>query len=90
VPAGPGRPAENADRAFVSGLGSEETEPAIVAAVIEMGRALGMTVIAEGVETEEQVERLRTLGCAYAQGFYFARPLVASSVSSLPGARAAR
>jgi len=69
------------DRSFVSGLGPDETEPAIVAAVIEMGRALGMTVIAEGVETEQQAARLRALGCVYAQGFHFARPLPADAVT---------
>ena len=67
------------DRSFVSGLDRGEDEPAIVAAIIEMGRALGVTVIAEGVETEEQLERLRGLGCAYAQGFHFARPQPAAA-----------
>jgi diguanylate cyclase (GGDEF)-like protein/PAS domain S-box-containing protein len=70
------------DRSFVSGLGAGADEPAIVAAVIEMGRALGMTVIAEGVETEEQVARLRGLGCAYAQGFHFARPQPAAALEA--------
>ena len=73
------------DRSFVSGLVPTAPEPAIVAAVIEMGRALGMTVVAEGVETEEQRDRLEDLGCVYAQGFYFARPMAAAEISALPG-----
>ncbi len=73
------------DRSFVSGLGPTAQEPAIVAAVIEMGRALGMTVVAEGVETEEQRDRLEDLGCGFAQGFYFARPMAAAEISALPG-----
>jgi len=45
-----------------------------VAATIEMGRALGMTVVAEGVETSQQLDVLKRLGCDYIQGFLFARP----------------
>jgi diguanylate cyclase (GGDEF)-like protein/PAS domain S-box-containing protein len=65
------------DRSFIAGLGANTQESAIVAAVIEMARALGMTVIAEGVETEEQLASLRDLGCELAQGYYFARPMPA-------------
>jgi EAL domain-containing protein (putative c-di-GMP-specific phosphodiesterase class I) len=59
-----------------------------VAAVIEMGRALGVTVIAEGVETERQLARLRDLGCAFAQGFHFARPLPAAELTGVASAPA--
>jgi EAL domain-containing protein (putative c-di-GMP-specific phosphodiesterase class I) len=47
---------------------------AIVAAIVSMARSLELTVTAEGVETEEQVDALRMLGCDYAQGWYFGRP----------------
>jgi diguanylate cyclase (GGDEF)-like protein/PAS domain S-box-containing protein len=63
------------DRSFVSELGADAAADAIIAAVIAMSRALGMTVIAEGVETAAQHEILRRLGCDQAQGYHFARPL---------------
>jgi diguanylate cyclase (GGDEF)-like protein/PAS domain S-box-containing protein len=65
------------DRSFVSGLDTTATDLQIAAAVIEMGRALGMTVVAEGVETQEQLTCLRRLGCHFAQGYYFAKPMPA-------------
>ncbi|MEA2445431.1 MAG: hypothetical protein QOJ12_2723 [Thermoleophilales bacterium] len=61
------------DRSFVAGLDSGGSA-AIVAAIVSMAHSLDMRVTAEGVETEEQLERLRQLGCEYAQGFFFGRP----------------
>jgi diguanylate cyclase (GGDEF)-like protein/PAS domain S-box-containing protein len=63
------------DRAFVDGLGTDPNDSAIVAAVVAMAGALGLAVTAEGVETPQQLEELRRLGCASAQGYLFARPL---------------
>jgi diguanylate cyclase (GGDEF)-like protein len=63
------------DRWFVEGLGSDEQTTSIVAAVIAMGCALGLTIVAEGVDREEQLASLRALGCGYAQGYRWARPL---------------
>lgn len=63
------------DRSFISGLVQRTTDLQITAAVIEMARALEMTVIAEGVEDPEQLESLRRLGCHFAQGFHFAAPM---------------
>ena len=63
------------DREFVSGLGVEPEDTAIVSAVLSMARALGLAVIAEGVETEEQLEWLRRLECPYAQGYLLGRPM---------------
>jgi diguanylate cyclase (GGDEF)-like protein len=60
------------DRSFTSELTNGPRGAKIVAATIEMARALGMTVIAEGVETQEQLDVLRKLGCQYAQGYLFA------------------
>jgi EAL domain-containing protein (putative c-di-GMP-specific phosphodiesterase class I) len=57
------------DRAFVAGLGSDSAADAIAAAVINLGHALGLSVIAEGVETDEQLTVLRALRCDRAQGF---------------------
>jgi diguanylate cyclase (GGDEF)-like protein len=62
------------DRLFTGGVDSEE-DMAIVRAVIAFANSLDLTVIAEGVETAEQADRLRSLGCPLAQGFHFARPL---------------
>ena len=62
---------------LVGGLDREPEDRAIVEAVIGMARALGLTTIAEGVETESQAETLQKLGCPWAQGFYFTRPISA-------------
>lgn len=62
------------DRTFVEGLDCNPDDSAIVSAVVGLGHALGLTVTAEGVETPEQLDRLRSLGCDIGQGFYFARP----------------
>jgi diguanylate cyclase (GGDEF)-like protein/PAS domain S-box-containing protein len=62
------------DRSFVRGLGEDSGDSAIVGAVLGMARALGMEVVAEGIETEAQLACLHELGAQYGQGFYFARP----------------
>jgi EAL domain-containing protein (putative c-di-GMP-specific phosphodiesterase class I)/ActR/RegA family two-component response regulator len=62
------------DKSFVDGLGHDYEATAIVAAVMGMAHALDLRVVAEGVETADQVVRLRTLGCDEAQGFFYARP----------------
>ena len=68
------------DRSFVDGLGSESEDTAIVAAIVAMAHALQLEVVAEGVETKEQLERLRMLGCEQVQGYFLARPLTASAL----------
>jgi diguanylate cyclase (GGDEF)-like protein/PAS domain S-box-containing protein len=71
------------DRSFVEGLGIEQERTAIVEAVIGMARALSLDAIAEGVENEAQLSELRRLGCDYAQGHLFSRPLTPQKVTSL-------
>jgi EAL domain-containing protein (putative c-di-GMP-specific phosphodiesterase class I) len=71
------------DRSFVDGLGTESEDSAIVAAVVSLGHALGLTVVAEGVETERQLAELRALGCDRAQGFWFAPPQSAEVFASV-------
>jgi diguanylate cyclase (GGDEF)-like protein/PAS domain S-box-containing protein len=71
------------DRAFIERLVSEPGDRAIVGAVTEIAEALGLILVAEGVETEAQLEILRELGCHFAQGFLFARPLPASEMGML-------
>lgn len=63
------------DRSFVSDLRHDVGNAAIVGAVVSMAHALGLHVVAEGVEDEETVECLRGYGCEMAQGYHFARPL---------------
>ncbi len=75
------------DQGFVAGLGTAEADRAIVEAILGLAAALGLLVIAEGVETEEQAESLRSLGCRVAQGFHFSVPVSAAELESwLPGA----
>jgi len=62
------------DRTFVDGLGTETEDTAIVSAVIGLAHSLGLVAVAEGVETVEQLTRLRAMGCDLGQGYYFGRP----------------
>jgi EAL domain-containing protein (putative c-di-GMP-specific phosphodiesterase class I) len=66
------------DQSFVRGLPDDSDDLAICTAVIAMGRALGLKVIAEGVETSAQLATLRGLGCQVGQGYLFARPMPAA------------
>jgi diguanylate cyclase len=76
------------DRSFVSGLGNGHMaeDAAIVTAVITLAHNLGLTAVAEGIETSEQLSALRAMDCDMAQGFYFARPRPASAIGELLGA----
>ena len=64
-------------------------EPALAKAIVQLAQHLGMQTIAEGVEDAVQVDALRALGCGYAQGFHFSRPLAGDEFATLLGARAA-
>ena len=70
------------DRSFVSGLGIEDEDSTIVEAVIQLGRALGLTVVAEGVESPLQLQRLRDLNCDRGQGYLFGRPRPANLIET--------
>jgi EAL domain-containing protein (putative c-di-GMP-specific phosphodiesterase class I) len=63
------------DRTFVGGLGEDVEDTALVHMIVDLAHTFGMEVIAEGVESEEQVEQLKEMGCDLLQGFYFAKPL---------------
>ena len=62
------------DRSFIQGLGTDRRDNALVGAVVGMATELGLQVVAEGVETAEQLAQLERLGCNLAQGFLFGRP----------------
>jgi diguanylate cyclase (GGDEF)-like protein len=62
------------DRSFISNLDRSTDDEAVVSAIAGMARALGITLVAEGVETEQQARTLRLLGFGHAQGFHFQRP----------------
>jgi diguanylate cyclase (GGDEF)-like protein len=68
------------DRTFVASLGSSGSTGAIIQAIVTLGHALGMKVLAEGVETDEQRVLLRLAGCDEMQGFLFARPGPAAEI----------
>jgi EAL domain-containing protein (putative c-di-GMP-specific phosphodiesterase class I) len=71
------------DRSFVSSIGCSEVDDAIAAAVINFGHSLKLQVIAEGIETEEQLAFLRAHGCDTMQGKLFSRPLPANELTEL-------
>ena len=69
------------DRSFVDGLGQQLDDRTIVKAVIGLSHAMGLSVTAEGVETVDQLRVLRELGCQFAQGYYFGRPVPAAELT---------
>jgi diguanylate cyclase (GGDEF)-like protein len=74
------------DRSFVTPMLSDESDMVIVRSTVDLGHALGLRVIAEGVEDRETLERLRTVGCDRAQGHYFSVPVPAEEfISWIPG-----
>jgi predicted signal transduction protein with EAL and GGDEF domain len=62
------------DKSFVHGLAVTGREDAVVAAIVTLSHALGLVVIAEGVETQSQLDAVKSLGCDRVQGFLLARP----------------
>jgi EAL domain-containing protein (putative c-di-GMP-specific phosphodiesterase class I) len=70
------------DGAFVSGLGIDNEDTTIVEAVVKLGQALGLVVMAEGIETPLQLARLRELGCDKGQGYLFGRPRPAALIEN--------
>ncbi|MEI6557698.1 MAG: EAL domain-containing protein [Rhodospirillaceae bacterium] len=77
------------DRSFVIDLETDHTDQAIVATILELGRNLGLTVIAEGVETQGQMDYLRQRHCHGAQGYLIARPMEGQAVSAIAANRVA-
>jgi EAL domain-containing protein (putative c-di-GMP-specific phosphodiesterase class I) len=75
------------DRAFVSGLSEDAHSVAVLHAMRGLGSSLSLTTTADGVQTEEQLEKLRAEGCREAQGFYFGPPQSATEAVKLIAAR---
>jgi EAL domain-containing protein (putative c-di-GMP-specific phosphodiesterase class I) len=75
------------DRSFIAGLGTDGEDSAIVTAIIGMARTLGLTVVAEGVESREQLAQLTLLDCDRAQGFLFAPPAPADRIEQMIATR---
>ncbi len=66
------------DRSFVRDIATDPSDHAIVSAIVAMARSLNIQVVAEGIESWQQLEILRNMGCTYAQGFLFAKPCAAA------------
>ena len=71
------------DRSFIKKLSATTGSNEILKAIIQLGSNLKMNVVAEGVETDEQLDQLRDLNCPYAQGFWFSRPIDSQSMTKL-------
>ena len=78
------------DRAFVSGISESSTERAIIGAIIQLGKTLGLRIVAEGIETDEHATFLTKTGCDEAQGYLFSPPVSATAFEALLIAQAAR
>jgi diguanylate cyclase (GGDEF)-like protein len=73
------------DRSFVGRMGRNNEENQIVQTIIMLGHNLGMDIVAEGIETPEQLALLRQLGCDYGQGYLFSKPMTAADIELLLG-----
>ncbi|MBR5683171.1 MAG: bifunctional diguanylate cyclase/phosphodiesterase [Ruminococcus sp.] len=71
------------DKSFIDKINTSESSKQYVAAMISMGHIMGLDVISEGVEEQEQLEALRTIGCDYVQGFIWGRPMSAEDAEKL-------
>ncbi|HEV7798253.1 MAG TPA: EAL domain-containing protein, partial [Pyrinomonadaceae bacterium] len=71
------------DQSFVRDINTDSNDAAIVAAIIDLAHALKLNVVAEGVETEEQLDCLRGLGCDEVQGYLFSKPLTVDAFTEL-------
>lgn len=71
------------DRGFIDGIGHDRDDESITRAILSLSQALGLTVVAEGVETSAQLDILKALGCDRIQGYYYHRPLEAAAFRAL-------
>jgi diguanylate cyclase (GGDEF)-like protein len=78
------------DRSFVRDIATEPTARALVEGMVKMGQALGLTIVAEGVEHAEQADILREMGCQLAQGHYYCRPVALADIEDVLAGPVAR
>ena len=78
------------DRSFVAGLGEDDTLTLLTKAIIQLGRDLGIAVVAEGIESSRQLGLLRDMGCGLGQGYLVAAPMSATEVETLLGTTVAQ
>jgi EAL domain-containing protein (putative c-di-GMP-specific phosphodiesterase class I) len=78
------------DRSFVRDIGQSETTSAVARAIVDLANALGMEVVAEGIEHRDQLDYLRLLRCDRGQGYLFSRPLPRDEFVTLAWQRAQR
>jgi EAL domain-containing protein (putative c-di-GMP-specific phosphodiesterase class I) len=71
------------DRSFVRELGHGRADDALVRSVVELGDALNMQIVAEGIEEVEQLDSLRDLHCAIGQGYFFSRPVSGDALTEI-------
>jgi EAL domain-containing protein (putative c-di-GMP-specific phosphodiesterase class I) len=71
------------DPSFVAGLGQDDTLTLLVSTVVQLGRELGVRVVAEGIEQPRQLMALREMGCGYGQGYLIAKPMAAAGVEAM-------
>ncbi|MEU7904528.1 bifunctional diguanylate cyclase/phosphodiesterase [Actinoplanes sp. NPDC049118] len=71
------------DRSFIERLGEQTDDTALASTIVQLGQSLGMTTVAEGIEEYGQLAALRDMGCTFAQGFYFSRPVPAGEAGRL-------
>ncbi|WP_299323128.1 EAL domain-containing protein [Parasphingopyxis sp.] len=69
------------DKSFIRNIGNSPTDQKIIRAVVQLARSLNVATVAEGVETEEQLDRVREAGCSRVQGYYYARPMTAAQAT---------
>jgi diguanylate cyclase (GGDEF)-like protein/PAS domain S-box-containing protein len=73
------------DRQFVDRVGQSDAGTAVVSTILELSRTFGLRAVAEGIETQEQLDALLELGCEFGQGFYFSRPIAPERIPDLLG-----
>jgi EAL domain-containing protein (putative c-di-GMP-specific phosphodiesterase class I) len=70
------------DRSFIQAMSTDPNAETVVRAIVDLARSLRLDVVAEGIETDEDAEALRSIGCSTGQGYLFSRPLTADALTA--------